>query len=48
MAAKNMFYGFLSNMWVLGRLDKETLTGYVPVFISEEELEQILAMPQEE
>lgn len=45
--AKNMFYGFLLNMWVFGKLDEEGLSNYVPRFISEEEKKQIMATPQE-
>lgn len=45
--AKNMFYGFLLNMWVFGNIDETMLSTYVPTFISEEEKKQIMATPQE-
>lgn len=44
--AKNMFYGFLLNMWVFGKLDEEGLSAYVPKFITEEEKNQIMATPK--
>lgn len=43
-----MFYGFLLNMWVFGKLDEKGLSAYVPKFISEEEKKQIMATPKEE
>ncbi len=44
---KNMFYGFLLNMWVFGGLSESALHAYVPTFISEEEYQQIIATPKE-
>lgn len=44
---KNMFYGFLLNMWVFGNIDETTLNTYVPRFISADEMKQIIATPQE-
>lgn len=41
-----MFYAFLLNMWVFGKLDEEGLSNYVPKFISEEEKTQIMLAPQ--
>lgn len=42
-----MFYGFLLNMWIMGRIDEEYLTKAVACKrITEEEKEMILATPQ--
>lgn len=42
----NMFYGFLLNMWVFGGMTEEVLKTYVPTFISDEEMRQIMATPK--
>lgn len=40
-------YGFLCNMWVMGRIDESHLTVMVEKgYITEEEKEMILATPQ--
>ena len=39
-------YGFILNMWVMKRLDEEKIQSYVPKFITQEEVDMILATPQ--
>jgi hypothetical protein len=39
-------YGFIYNMWVLGKIDASKVQSYVPKFITQEEADTILATPQ--
>lgn len=39
-------YGFLLNMWIMGKVDEEKLFTYVPKFITQEEYEMIIVTPQ--
>lgn len=39
-------YGFILNMWIMKRIDEDTVRGYVPRFITEQECNIILATPQ--
>lgn len=39
-------YGFIYNMWVLRKADEAKVQSYVPVFITQEEADMILATPQ--
>lgn len=40
-----MFYGFVLNMWMMGRLTEAEVNAYVPKFISAEEARMILITP---
>jgi len=39
-------YAFIRNMWIMKRNDENRVRSYVPLFISEEECNMILATPQ--
>lgn len=39
-------YGFIQNMWVLGKIDAAKVQSYVPKYITQEEADTILATPQ--
>lgn len=39
-------YGFILNMWIMGRGRESKVRGYVPMFITKEECDMILATPQ--
>ena len=39
-------YGFILNMWVMGRVTEQKVRSYVPMFITQEECNMILATPQ--
>ena len=39
-------YGFILNMWVMGRVSEQKVRSYVPTFITQEECSMILATPQ--
>lgn len=40
-------YPFLLNMWVMGKVAETKLKEYSPKYITAEELDEILAKPQE-
>jgi hypothetical protein len=40
-------YGFIYNMWVLGKINEAKVLSYVPKYITQEEAEEILANPQD-
>ena len=37
-----MFYSFVLNMWMMGRLTEDQVNAYVPKFITAEEAKMIL------
>lgn len=39
-------YQFILNMWIMKRIDENKVRSYVPLFISEEEANMILATPK--
>lgn len=39
-------YAFILNMWITRRVDENRVRNYVPLFISDEECNMILATPQ--
>lgn len=39
-------YGFILNMWIMGRVTEQKVRSYVPTFITQEECNMILATPQ--
>lgn len=39
-------YGFILNMWIMGRISESTVRSYVPLYITQEECDMILATPQ--
>lgn len=39
-------YGFILNMWVMGRIDEDKVRAYTPLYITTEERDMILATPQ--
>lgn len=39
-------YNFILNMWVMRRIDQARVQSYVPIFITQEEANMILATPQ--
>lgn len=39
-------YGFILNMWVMGRVTEQKVRSYVPTFITQQECNMILATPQ--
>lgn len=39
-------YGFILNMWIMGRISAEKVQSYVPKYITQEEADMILATPQ--
>lgn len=39
-------YGFILNMWVMRRVTEQKVRSYVPIFITQEECNMILATPQ--
>ncbi|WP_255363176.1 hypothetical protein [Cellulosilyticum sp. I15G10I2] len=39
-------YGFILNMWVMRRINETKVRSYVPLYITEEEANMILATPQ--
>ena len=39
-------YAFILNMWIMRRIDENRVRSYIPLFISEEEANMILATPQ--
>lgn len=41
-----MFYAFILNMWVMGKITEEKVRRYVPTYISQDEADMILATPQ--
>ena len=41
-----MFYGFLLNMWCMGKLTEEELRTYVPFYITEQEADAIVITPK--
>lgn len=42
-----MFYAFLLNMWIMGRITEESLHAKVPKYISEDEFQMIILTPQD-
>lgn len=38
--------GFLTRMWEKNRLTEEKLRSYCPIFLTQAEVEEILALPQ--
>jgi hypothetical protein len=43
----SQMYGFLYNMWVLGKVNEAKLLSYVPKYITQEEAELIMEHPQD-
>lgn len=41
-----MFYAFILNLWVMKKITEAQVRAYVPVYITSEEAEMILATPQ--
>lgn len=41
-------YGFILNMYVMGKINAEKVQSYSPKFITQEEADMILATPQNE
>lgn len=39
-------YGFILNMWLMGRITEQKVRSYVPMFINQEECDMILVTPQ--
>lgn len=39
-------YNFILNMWIMKRIDAAKVQSYVPIYISQEEANMILATPQ--
>lgn len=39
-------YGFILNMWIMERVTEQKVRSYVPIFITQEECNMILATPQ--
>jgi len=39
-------YGFILNMWVMGRINESKVRSYVPKYITEDECNMILVTPQ--
>lgn len=39
-------YGFILNMWIMGKVDEAKVQSYVPKYITQEEADMILATPQ--
>jgi hypothetical protein len=39
-------YKFILNMWVMGNVDVATVSGYVPMWIDQDQAGAILATPQ--
>lgn len=39
-------YNFILNMWIMRRISEAKVRSYVPVYISQEECDMILATPQ--
>lgn len=46
MRSRQPMYGFILNMWVLGKIDETKVHSYVPKYINQEEADAILATPQ--
>ena len=40
------FYSFLLNMWIMRRITEEQLRVKVPLYLTQEECDMILAAPQ--
>ena len=43
-----MFYGFIRNMWMMGKLTGDEVNAYVPKFLTADEAEMILVTPTKE
>lgn len=41
-----MFYPFILNLWMMGKVDADQVNAYVPLFITAQEAKMILATPQ--
>lgn len=39
-------YGFILNMWIMGKIDAAKVQSYVPKYITQDEADAILATPQ--
>ena len=39
-------YGFILNMWVMGRISESKVRSYVPLYVTQTECDMILATPQ--
>ena len=39
-------YGFILNIWVMGRVSEQKVRSYVPLYITQTECDMILATPQ--
>jgi hypothetical protein len=39
-------YGFILNMWIMGRVTEAKVQSYVPYYITQDEADMILATPQ--
>lgn len=39
-------YGFILNMWITRRIDQQKVLSYVPMYITQEDANMILATPQ--
>lgn len=39
-------YGFILNVWIMGRLTEQKVKSYVPLYITQKECDMILATPQ--
>jgi hypothetical protein len=39
-------YGFILNMWIMRRIDQAKVQSYIPIYITQEEADMILATPQ--
>lgn len=39
-------YGFILNMWVMGKITADKVQSYVPKYITQAEADTILATPQ--
>lgn len=39
-------YGFILNMWIMGRLTEQKVRSYVLLYITQKECDMILATPQ--
>lgn len=42
----NFFYNFLKNQWCLYGMSEEVLRTYVPTFLSEAEVQEIMELPR--
>jgi hypothetical protein len=43
---QSMFYGFILNMWMMNKIDEAQVQAYVPKYITQEEADAIMLVPQ--